>query len=369
MQPTRITQILVLILAIAGLLALPAGASDVLRFSKVGTHPRDRELSGEGASSEEANGIAFGQGRWYYANKTDVYRLSGTFRQSDRRFDVDSHHFPGNVSCGHTGGIDFFAGELFVALDHCSDGRARVAVLDASLELRRSAALPELDGSLPWVAVNPTDDRFFYTVAPEGRRLLAFPRSFSDGVSLTSVKAVLFADHPQDVLGHFWKQGGAFGRNGLFYRTVDDAKDENSDHTGIWVYELDRPVVDGAFARRVGFVNIRYDPDIWVPFVCGVDQCKRNDELEDVDAASIASGETAGDVHIVMLSNEAGEDDVSVFHYRSGDFDGDGLSDALDNCPRVRNGGQEDVDGDGVGSLCDSDDLVGMLGAVQMMVE
>ena len=37
------------------------------------------------------------------------------------------------------------------------------------------------------------------------------------------------------------------------------------------------------------------------------------------------------------------------------DTDNDGVSDSLDNCPSIANAGQEDIDGDGVGNVCDDD--------------
>ena len=39
----------------------------------------------------------------------------------------------------------------------------------------------------------------------------------------------------------------------------------------------------------------------------------------------------------------------------AGDFDGDGVSDELDNCPAVANADQWDSDADGLGNGCDVD--------------
>lgn len=38
------------------------------------------------------------------------------------------------------------------------------------------------------------------------------------------------------------------------------------------------------------------------------------------------------------------------------DRDGDGIADAIDNCPDIFNPGQADFDGDGIGDACDPDD-------------
>jgi hypothetical protein len=330
-------------------------AADILQFTKLGTHPSDRELSNEGADSEAAQGLAFDGSHWFYSNDENIYRLQKDFRNKDKKFKVKGHSF-GGTKCDHVGGIDYFDGEVYTALDNCSDGNARVAVFDINLNLKRSGVLPALKGQFPWVAVNPIDSAYLYSVSKNKKQLFAFDRIFSNGASLSVIKAINFQDHPDDKLDHFWSQGGAFSPNGLFFRSVDDAKDEDSHHTGIWVYAINDPIKNGSAARRVGFINIKYDPDQWAPG-CWFDQCYRNYELEDVDAATVSSGSTAGDVHIIMLSNEIDEDDVTVYHYAVGDYDQDGSKDSLDNCFRNANSGQEDLDQDGVGFVCDSDEV------------
>ena len=54
---------------------------------------------------------------------------------------------------------------------------------------------------------------------------------------------------------------------------------------------------------------------------------------------------TASDVADVLLVNEDDERDT----------DGDGILDDLDNCPETANANQADLDGDGIGDVCDSD--------------
>ena len=330
---------------IFGLSSVDIVAQDVVRFDALRANPEDRELSNVGASSEEAQGIATSEQAVYYSNSDSIFRLNRTMQSTTASLALTSLSFGGST-CSHVGGIDVFSSRVYLALDKCVDGVARLIVLSLDLRVISFARLPVLEGSFPWVSVNPIDPEYFYTVSKDGRALLAFERDFSSGAIVHVAKRIRFRDHPADVsaLNDFWTQGGDFASNGLFLRVVDDARDEDSLHTGVWAYEIPFPITDGVSATRVGFINIQYDPDILG---------SRADELEDLDASSTDSGPFRSSLHVLFLSNELGEDDISVLHFAARDFDRDGLSDLRDNCWRLTNSEQIDLDGNGVGFDCD----------------
>lgn len=66
-----------------------------------------------------------------------------------------------------------------------------------------------------------------------------------------------------------------------------------------------------------------------------------------------------GDITIILSSPRTAEHtyvlviSASPVNDQPADADGDGVSDAQDNCPTVANSDQSDVDGDGVGDACD----------------
>lgn len=68
---------------------------------------------------------------------------------------------------------------------------------------------------------------------------------------------------------------------------------------------------------------------------------------------------TGGDPMPFMVTNNTLDDQLPSWissGATSADADGDGVPDTLDNCPVVPNAGQQDLDGDGRGDVCDNDD-------------
>lgn len=161
--------------------------------------------------------------------------------------------------------------------------------------------------------------------------------------------------------GHFTRQGMTFSPNGRFFFFVhDDDKDDYSEYTGIYVYYLDYENYNKLLLNEgnsklviqavlVGFENIPYNAEY---DGCPSYPCRKW-ELEGIDVEEIQGY----DVHQLFLFNKEGnvDEEYSIIHYKTGDKDQDDVKDIYDNCPFIHNDDQQDLDGDGIGDICDGD--------------
>ena len=220
------------------------------------------------------------------------------------------------------------------------------------------------------VAIHPYSKDVFYQMN-ENRDKIIGKKMSNDGTYLYDNIEIEFIDKYDiipDCSGqvnhnilteNFTRQGMTFSPNGRFFFFVhDDDLDEDSEKTGIYVYYLDYENYDKLFSNEsnilihatlVGFENIKYNPDV---DICDNDRTCRFEELEGIDVEEIQGY----DVHQLFLQNrELNHDEqFSIIHYRTGDYDGDGIKDIYDKCPFIQDD-QADLDGDGIGDECDRD--------------
>ena len=128
---------------------------------------------------------------------------------------------------------------------------------------------------------------------------------------------------------------------------------------------------DFSFAVPAGTLEVRvtlngedngsFDPDLYVRQSAGASPA--TNDCAQTDSSTYAAcifENPAAETWSVHVARSSGSGEfqatATVFGAMGPDTDGDGVSDASDNCPAVANADQADLDEDGEGDACDSDD-------------
>ncbi|MFQ6093419.1 MAG: thrombospondin type 3 repeat-containing protein, partial [bacterium] len=133
----------------------------------------------------------------------------------------------------------------------------------------------------------------------------------------------------------------------------------------LWIGGFDvRGVQEEPYASVVLKVVYDSDPDMkatWMELKAGADFVKafrivpgQSGRVEEIElmAFGVDSREEIGALEIRFAGGGTKFDQIILGV--AGDTDGDGIDDAVDNCPNTFNPGQEDYDNDGVGDACDN---------------
>ena len=301
--------------------------------------------------------------KWLY-----VYKLeedSSLFSRSTLKNQISNEDFDYDNEVKY-GDIDFFDGHLYVP-----NGK-RIDIYKWNQEKAKFEENPisrKIDVNSFGTAIHPYGKHLFYRMNGTRDRILGQKildsetnqmRNCSDSILLIDGDGYPMSH--RTLTDHNWTQGMAFSPNGRFLFFVhDDAHDENSQYTGIYVYYFDEENYEKFLSDKcyystnaikaflVGFKNIKYNPDAaWA----------RLDELEGINVREIQGY----DVHQLVLHNTDinCDEEFSVIHYKTGDYDKDGVKDIYDNCPFDWNRDQADWNGDGIGDVCQDYDKDGV---------
>ena len=325
----------------------------------------------QGITSIGGNYWILSKNKWFY-----VYKLeedSSLFSRKNKKDQISNNDF--HYDDIKYGDIDFFDGHLYVPNGNKID-IYKWSQSDEKFE--KDPVHWKIDRDSFGTAIHPYGRHLFYKMNAvrdriHGKKILDSEtnqtRDCYDDILLIDSDGYPMSH--KTLTDHNWTQGMAFSPNGRFLFFVhDDAHDENSKYTGIYVYYFDDENYKKFLSNKcygsaksinaflVGFKNIKYDPDAaWA----------RLDELEGIDVREIQGY----DVHQLVLHNTDinSDEKFSIYHYKTWDYDGDGVKDVYDNCPFSANRDQKDWNRNGIGDACEDYDEDGVFDSDDNCVE
>ena len=279
------------------------------------TYEQDYPRTREHCWSHEAQGVTHDVDSWYIATQDALFKYHVTADlehcRYTRRVGLPSWTGPGcpteRCECGHFGDPAFHDGELFVPLEKCvartaggsvkSRLRDRVFVYNRDLTVTRIGTLNgEVQYDASWVSIDPATGLLWS--GPTDMALINVYSPSFDGHSTLELLYTIPLDGTYPGV-----QGVAFDGQGGFY--LSSFNQEDSGQSGVYVFFLDSTSASLA-------------PRQFIPPRGGYNQGFGSwDEMEGVtfwDVDPLGAPGIRGQLHWIVLDNDADQDDVTFEH-------------------------------------------------------
>ena len=255
------------------------------------THTREFD---EGQWRNECNGLTTDGQAWYLAsNNPDfrgIHKYSLNFSQFLGKVELP---LPSSEPPPHVGDIDYFNGIIYVPIS--TPDPPKVWEIDRNLVTQRITDLPaESVQYLGWCAINPWNG-YLYTA--QGGDGVVSVRAYdpNNGYQRKQASDIHLGGDPVNEI-----QGGCFSSNGHLYLTSDKFVGNHNGTKDIRAYSA----LNGEYLGRC---PVDYDHEDWDWY----EPDAGAEELEGIAICHLVHpGGDSTYVHVVILDNDAGPDDV-----------------------------------------------------------
>lgn len=287
----------------------------------IGEHPRDREAEW----AESAQGVAHEGDNWFITQTRTLWRipvridLNGAARgvPGIRTVDLQNIHSLWDKGYDHFGDLEYFefegSGYLFVPIeDDRREAPSAIAVFEAAT-LRYVGHAP-LQGlrDAPWCALDPQGIVYSSNTTKSGA-VSTFKvdwtllRSGGGGWLIPAEQLTLFDESGSPVTIDT-PQGGVISSNGRLLYIVAGYCEGANPSWGVHVFDLQTKRRIARSENGSGPFNYEFHPG----WACS------GEEPEGITIWDLENGRApgiAGKLHILMLDNDAGDDDIYFKHY------------------------------------------------------
>ncbi len=284
-------------------------------------NPSDSYLGGS-INSKDIQGLANDGNFWYISNMKTIHKSSRSnitkVYKAARLHDLRKH-FSLHSDYNHFGDMDYYDRTLYVPIEFEEKEKASLlATYDSNLKAKNWAIFPRnIQRGAAWVAINPFDGNIYSSDTPVNKvHIYENPfgkSSFKNGSYLKLIKTVTLKFTNDSILKdrNTCVQGGEFDKKtGLLYYVIDN-RDNQSDKTGVYAFDLLKNL--GTLVKMQGknnhnqnvvFMNEKYNGGLL------------HYELEGVTIWDNPDPQYTGNVHVLQLNNDAvGEEEVQLHHY------------------------------------------------------